>query len=77
MSTITEKYTVNEKMDDMQLQIDCLEDLATDLKSVIRDYVYAVEKGEDMQQAYAEFTDKVEKIAPGLLFSKAAGDESC
>ena len=77
MSTITEKYTVNEKIDDMQCQIDCLEDLVTDLKTAIKDYVHAVEKGEEMQQACAEFTDKVEKIAPGLLFSKAAGDESC
>ncbi len=77
MSTITEKYTVNEMIDDMQCQIDCLEDLVTDLKSVIRDYVHAVEKGEDMQQAYAEFTDKVEKTVPGMLFGQAEGDEPC
>ena len=77
MSEVLIKYTVNEKMEDMQLQIDCLEDLVTDLKTVIKDYVYAVDKGEDMQQAYAEFIDKVEKIAPGMLFGQAAGDEPC
>lgn len=77
MSTITEKYTVNEKIDDMQCQIDCLEDLVDDLKTVIMDYVHAVEKGEEMQQAYAEFVDKVEKLAPGMLFGTAAGDEPC
>ena len=68
---------INYTADDMQCQIDCLEDLVDDLKTVIKNYVHAVEKGEDMHQAYAEFLDKVEKIAPGLLFSKAAGDESC
>ena len=77
MSEVINKYTVNEKMDDMQLQIDCLEDLVADLKSTIKAYVHAVEKGEDRQQAYAEFVDKIEKIAPGMLFCKAAGDEQC
>ncbi len=77
MSTVTEKYSINEKIDDMQLQIDCLEDLVTDLKSAIKDYVHAVEKGEDMQQAYAGFAEKVEKTVPGLLFGQAAGDEPC
>ena len=76
MSEVLIKYVANEKMDDMQLQIDCLEDLVTDLKTVIKNYVHAVEKGEDMQQAYTEFVDKVEKIVPGMLFGKAAGDKS-